>query len=160
MPTNLYGIGDNFHEVDSHVIPALMRRMHEAKVANQEEVSIWGTGNARREFLHVDDLAEAVIAMLDLPEDRYWDAVQAQQSHLNVGTGVDVSIRELAETLKATIGFKGKLSFDSSKPDGTPRKLLDISKIKSLGWQPKTTLENGLHSTYLWYLEHHADARH
>ena len=152
MPTNLYGIGDNFNLQDSHVIPALMRRIHEAKQCGQSSVEVWGTGNAMREFLHVDDLAQASVHVLDLPRSDIERATQPMCSHINVGSGTDVTIRELAEQLVALIGYEGELVFDTSRPDGTPRKLLDVSKIASLGWQAGISLEDGLASTYAWYL--------
>lgn len=152
MPTNLYGPGDNFHPENSHVIPALMRRIHEAKLAGASEVVIWGSGAPMREFLHVDDLAEAVVHLQNLPRAQYAGETSAMCSHINVGTGTDVTIRELAETLARVIGYTGRLSFDSSKPDGTLRKLLDVSRLKRLGWQANTSLEDGLRSTYRWFL--------
>ena len=159
MPTNLYGVGDNFHAEDSHVIPALMRRIHEARLAGAAEVAIWGTGNAMREFLHVDDLAHACVHIMSLDRAEIDAVTEPMCSHINVGTGVDVTIRELAETLVRVIGFEGALSFDTSKPDGTPRKLLDVSKINSLGWKAETTLEDGLRATYEWFLQHQGELR-
>ncbi|MCL4137550.1 UNVERIFIED_CONTAM: hypothetical protein GTU68_063734 [Idotea baltica] len=143
MPTNLYGPGDNFSLTQAHVAPALMRRLHEAKQANAPAVTVWGTGNPRREFLHVDDLATAIEFMLNL----------STQDYQNVGTGVDISISELAKLLADIVGYSGKLQFDTSKPDGTPRKLLDVTKLKNLGWQAVTTLEDGLRDTYSWYCD-------
>jgi len=160
MPTNLYGTGDNFHPTNSHVLPALLRRFHEAKVSQLPSVTVWGTGNARREFLHVDDLAQAVVAVLNLTESSYWNTVSTQQSHLNVGTGEDVTIGELAHLIREVVEYEGELTFDTSKPDGTPRKLLDISKIRSIGWSPQMSLSDGLKATYRWYLDNHATARH
>jgi len=151
MPTNLYGTGDNFHPQNSHVIPALMRRFHEAAVNQSPAVTVWGSGRARREFLHVDDLASAVRFVLELDRNVYHGAVSAQNSHLNVGTGTDVSIAELATLLKQVVGYHGNLAFDSTKPDGTPRKLLDTSLINNLGWQPRIEFETGLRSTYHWF---------
>lgn len=159
MPTNLYGIGDNFHPENSHVIPALMRRIHEAKVEGASEVVVWGTGNAMREFLHVDDLAEASLHMLNIEKTKIDAVTEPMCSHINVGTGIDVTIRELAETIQRVVGFEGELVFDHSKPDGTPRKLLDVSKINSLGWKAKIGLEEGLRSTYEWFLEHRDSIR-
>lgn len=153
MPTNLYGIGDNFHPENSHVIPALMRRFHEAKTDGASEVAVWGSGNAMREFLHVDDLADACLHVLNVEKEQLDAVTEPMCSHINVGTGVDVTIRELAETIGKVIGFEGDLVFDTSKPDGTPRKLLDVSKINSLGWQAKIGLEEGLRSTYQWFLD-------
>ncbi len=152
MPTNLYGPGDNFHPTDSHVIPALIRRFHEAKVKNLNEVVVWGTGKARREFLYVDDLADACLFVMQLPHNTYRSVTEPMCSHINVGTGFDLSIRELANLIREVTGFEGKIIFDSSKPDGTPRKLLDTSKIKKLGWEHKTDLKDGLRMTYEWYL--------
>ncbi|MHB0999820.1 MAG: GDP-L-fucose synthase [Armatimonadota bacterium] len=142
MPTNLYGPGDNFDLENSHVLPALIRRFHEAKVNHAPEITIWGTGTPRREFLHVDDLADAAVKVMNEYQD---------ESFLNVGTGEDITIKELAETVMEITGYNGKLIFDSSKPDGTPRKLLDISRIRSFGWEPKITLYDGIASTYQWY---------
>jgi GDP-L-fucose synthase len=159
MPTNLYGPNDNFHPENSHVIPALMRRFHEAVQKNSEEVTIWGSGMPLREFLHVDDMAAASVHVMNLANDLYAEHTQPMLSHINVGTGVDCSIRELAETLAEVTGFKGRLSFDASKPDGTPRKLMDVSRLKLLGWQAKTGLEDGLRETYQWFVEHIDSAR-
>jgi GDP-L-fucose synthase len=151
MPTNLYGTGDNFHPENSHVIPALMRRFHEARLNKSANVTIWGTGQARREFLHVDDLAVAVRFILELDASTWRAAVRPQQSHINVGTGTDISIGELATLMKTVTGFTGELVFDTSKPDGTPRKLLDTSLINRLGWHARVNLEDGLHQTYDWF---------
>ena len=159
MPTNLYGPGDNFHPENSHVLPGLLRRIHEAKQASASEVVIWGTGTPMREFLHVDDMAAACLHVMDLEADHWRSQVQPMCSHLNVGTGVDVTIRELAETLVEVIGFTGELRFDTSKPDGTPRKLLDVDRLAGLGWRASTTLREGIESTYAWYCEHELDAR-
>ena len=153
MPTNLYGINDNFHLENSHVIPALMRRFHEAKVNKKEEVIVWGTGNAMREFLYVDDMAEASIFILELDEQIYRTNTQPMLSHINVGTGVDVTIREMAETMKVVVGFNGKIVFDTTKPDGVSRKLIDVTKLESIGWKYSVNLKNGLKKTYDWYLE-------
>jgi GDP-L-fucose synthase len=149
MPTNIYGPGDNFSEESSHVIPGLMRRMHEAKVRGAPEVVIWGSGESRREFLHVDDLSDAIVWLMD----NYEDAAFA-----NVGTGVDVSIKELATLIKDVVGFKGTLVFDTTKPDGMPKKLLDVSKLKDLGWSSRTELPHGLKETYEWFKESHSHA--
>ena len=143
MPTNLYGPGDNFHAENSHVMPALIRRFHEAKVSGAEKVTVWGTGNVRREFLHVDDLAGATVFLMNNYDD---------EGIINVGVGEDLTIRELAEMVKDVIGFGGKLEWDTSKPDGTPRKLLDVSKLLGLGWRPSISLRDGLKSTYEWYV--------
>ncbi len=159
MPTNLYGSGDNFHAEDSHVIPALMRRFHEAKESALPEVQVWGTGKAMREFLHVDDLADACIHVLNLDKSVIAGATEPMCSHINIGTGQDVTIRELAETIKSVVGYEGELTFDSSRPDGTPRKLLDVSKINTLGWRAKIDLEAGLQETYEWYRDNAASAR-
>lgn len=150
MPTNLYGPGDNFDLQHSHVLPALIRRFHEAKVRRDADVTIWGTGAPRREFLHVDDLADAVVYMLRNYDD---------EPIVNVGWGEDITIRELAEMIKEAAGFQGRLLFDSSKPDGTPRKLLDTSRINALGWRPKISLKAGITSTYAWFCENIAEAR-
>jgi GDP-L-fucose synthase len=150
MPTNLYGPGDNFDLQNSHVLPALIRRFHEAKLRGDETMSIWGTGTPRREFLHVDDLADAVIYLLNNYDD---------ESIVNVGWGEDVTIRDLAELVMAASGYRGRLVFDPSKPDGTPRKLLDTTRLTTLGWRPKIPLKAGIESTYAWFREHVAEAR-
>lgn len=152
MPTNLYGINDNFHPENSHVIPALMRRFHEAKVNNDSEVVVWGTGNAMREFLYVDDMAAASLFVLELDEKTYQANTQPMLSHINLGTGKDVTIREMAETMKQVVGYKGKLTFDSTKPDGAPRKLINISRLSNMGWTYNVDLKDGLEKTYEWYL--------
>jgi len=152
MPTNLYGINDNFHKKNSHVIPALMNRMHEAKNNDDKEIIVWGSGNAKREFLHVDDMADASLFVLELDIKTYSAHSNPRLSHINVGSGVDVSIRQLAETMKQVIGFKGKLKFDSSKPDGPPRKLIDVTKLSNMGWNYQIELEDGLKLTYEWFL--------
>ncbi|NDC37746.1 MAG: GDP-L-fucose synthase [Proteobacteria bacterium] len=144
MPTNLYGPADNFHPERSHVIPGLLRRFHEAKISNAPEVTIWGTGTPKREFLYVDDLAEAIHVLLD----RY-----SQPNTINVGTGEDCTIAELAEAIKEVVGFKGSITFDTSKPDGTPRKVLDVSRMKSLGWAPQVPLNAGLELAYRWAID-------
>lgn len=153
MPTNLYGPHDNFVGEDSHVIPALLKKFVEANVSGSQSVEVWGTGNARREFLHVDDLARAVEFFMMLPPEVYWSAVSPQHSHINIGTGSDISIRELAELLKHVTGFEGELRFDDTRPDGAPRKLLDVSKAISLGWKPTVDLRDGLEETFSWYQE-------
>ncbi len=150
MPTNLYGPGDNFDLQNSHVLPALIRRFHEARERGDATMSIWGTGTPRREFLHVDDLADAVVYLLETYDE---------EPIVNIGWGEDVTIRELAETVADVAGFKGRLEFDSSKPDGTPRKLLDTSRLTSLGWRPKIKLRAGIEQTYAWFKEHVAEAR-
>jgi GDP-L-fucose synthase len=150
MPTNLYGIGDNFHPENSHVLPALIRRFHEAKEVGKSEVVVWGTGTPKREFIYVDDLADAAVFLME-----NYDSEEI----VNVGVGEDVSIAELAILIKEIVGFQGELKFDTSKPDGTPRKLLNISRLKSLGWSPKISLSEGIKSTYTWFLEHLDDFR-
>lgn len=152
MPTNLYGENDNFHPEKSHVIPAMMRRFHEAKLSGDGEVSVWGTGKPMREFLHVDDMAEASVFVMNLEKDIYEANTQPMLSHINVGTGIDCTIAELAETMAQVIGFQGRISFDTSKPDGTPRKLMDVSRLSSMGWRASTSLKDGLTSTYEWFL--------
>jgi GDP-L-fucose synthase len=152
MPTNLYGINDNFHPENSHVIPALMRRFHEAKVNNDAEVVVWGTGKVMREFLYVDDMAEASLFVLELDGQTYKANTQPMLSHINVGTGVDVTIREMAETMKQVVGYEGRLAFDATKPDGASRKLIDITRLKRMGWEYSVDLEEGLQKTYAWYL--------
>lgn len=159
MPTNLYGPGDNFHPENSHVIPAMMRRFHEAKLVNASEVVVWGSGKPMREFLHVDDMAAACLHVMNLAPEVYQAHTQPMLSHINVGTGMDCSIAELAQTMKKVVGFAGALKFDSSKPDGTPRKLMDVSRLKALGWQYSVALEDGLRSTYAWFLQHQDKAR-
>jgi len=153
MPTNLYGINDNFHPENSHVIPALMRRFHEAKVNNDAEVVVWGTGNAMREFLYVDDMAQASLFVLELDKKTYQANTKPMLSHINVGTGKDVTIREMAEAMKEVVGYTGKLIFDASKPDGALRKLIDVSRLSNMGWKYNVDLEVGLSETYKWYLE-------
>jgi len=153
MPTNLYGINDNFHPENSHVIPALMRRFHEAKVNNDAEVLVWGTGNAMREFLYVDDMAQASLFVLELDKQTYKANTKSMLSHINVGTGKDITIREMAQTMKQIVGFKGKLTFDTAKPDGASRKLIDVKRLKNMGWSYTTNLKEGLGETYNWYLE-------
>ena len=154
MPTNLYGPNDNFHPANSHVIPALLRRFHEAVRDGAPEVVIWGSGTPMREFLHVDDLAAACVHVMDLPASRYRECTRPALSHINVGTGVDCSIRRLAETIARVTGFPGALRFDASRPDGAPRKLLDVSRLRGMGWQPRIGLEEGLRATYGWFRTH------
>lgn len=148
MPTNLYGPGDNFHREDSHVIPALLRRFHDAVEARSDEVVVWGSGTPRREFLHVDDLAEACVFVMGLDEPTWHAQTLPGCNHLNVGTGVDCSIRELAETIARVTGFGGRLTWDTSRPDGAPCKLLDVSRLALLGWRARIGLEEGLRTTY------------
>ncbi|MBW5812746.1 GDP-L-fucose synthase [Yersinia kristensenii] len=152
MPTNLYGENDNFHAENSHVIPALLRRFHEAKQRNDSEIVIWGSGKPMREFLHVEDMASASIYIMDLDADIYKKNIDPMISHINVGTGVDCTIRELAETMSKVINFSGALVFDDTKPDGAPRKLLDVTRLAKLGWTYKISLEQGLKVTYQWFL--------
>jgi GDP-L-fucose synthase len=153
MPTNLYGINDNFHPENSHVIPALMRRFHEAKVNKDAEVVVWGTGNAMREFLYVDDMAQASLFVLELDEQTYKANTRPMLSHINVGTGKDTTIREMAETMKHVVGFDGELVFDTTKSDGPPRKLIDVSRLSNMGWKYSVGLKEGLNRTYEWYLK-------
>jgi GDP-L-fucose synthase len=143
MPTNLYGPGDNFDLRAGHVLPALMRKAHDAMTSGSDHMAVWGSGRARREFLHVDDLADALVLLLE----RY-----SGERHINVGSGADVTIRELAELIADVVGFRGELRFDTSKPDGTPRKLLDVSRVMALGWRPTTPLRQGIEATYAWFL--------
>ena len=159
MPTNLYGENDNFHPENSHVIPALMRRFHEAKLNNDEEVVVWGTGTPMREFLYVDDMAAASVYVMELNKETYQANTQPMLSHINVGTGVDCTIREMAETMAKVVGFKGRITFDSTKPDGTPRKLMDVSRLKNLGWTYSVELENGLSETYQWFQQNQQNFR-
>jgi len=153
MPTNLYGINDNFHPENSHVIPALMRRFHEAKVNNDKEVAVWGTGDAMREFLYVDDMAEASLFVLELDEKDYQANTKSMLSHINVGTGIDITIREMAKTMKQVVGYEGNLTFDKTKPDGSLRKLVDVSLLSNIGWKYSVDLKDGLKKTYKWYSE-------
>jgi len=150
MPTNLYGPGDNFHLDNAHVLPALMHKFHRAKTQRESHVAVWGSGTPRREFLHVDDLADAVWFLLNEYND---------EAIVNIGVGQDLSIMELAELMRDVVGFAGELTFDTRKPDGTPRKLLDVSRLNALGWQPKISLREGIEMTYRWFLEHHAELR-
>jgi len=161
MPTNLYGIGDNFHPENSHVMPALIRRFHEAKLAGSDEVVVWGTGSPMREFLFVDDMADGCVFVLNLD-----DAILAEHllsyprpCFVNLGTGIDVTIRELAETIREVVGYQGRLEFDPTKPDGTPRKLQDVSRMKALGWEAKVMLREGIERTYAWFLENQENFR-
>lgn len=160
MPTNLYGPNDNFHPENSHVVPALLKRFHEATQRGDDEVVIWGSGKPQREFLHVDDMAAASVHVMELDDATYQAHTQPMLSHINVGTGVDCSIRELAETIARVTEYQGRLIFDSSKPDGTPRKLMDVSRLKALGWQASISLENGLRDAYRWFVENQHQARH
>ncbi|MCU8235316.1 GDP-L-fucose synthase [Vibrio vulnificus] len=159
MPTNLYGENDNFHPENSHVIPALMRRFHEAKLRGDAEVVVWGTGTPMREFLYVDDMAAASVHVMELDNEIYQANTEPMLSHINVGTGVDCTIREMAETMAKVVGFEGKVVFDSTKPDGTPRKLMDVSRLAALGWQYRVDLETGLRQTYQWFLDNQDNFR-
>ena len=152
MPTNIYGPGDNYHPKNSHVIPALISRFHEAKINNLPSVTIWGTGSPKREFLYVDDIARASIYLMNLDKNIYDDQTSSRCSHINVGSGKDLTIKELAETIKEVVGFKGKINFNSSKPDGVSRKFLDSERINNLGFKPETSLKEGLVKTYQDYI--------
>ena len=161
MPTNLYGPGDNFHPENSHVLPALIRRFHEAKCKGKSEVVVWGTGTPMRELLYVDDMADGSVFVLELDDATLAEKLlnYPEPCFVNLGTGVDVTIRELAEAVKAVVGFDGELLFDTTKPDGTKRKLLDVSRMKSLGWEAKVSLRDGIEKTYEWFLKHQDDFR-
>ena len=151
MPTNLYGPGDNFHYENSHVIPGLMRRIYEAKIKAEKQVVIWGSGKPKREFLHVQDLADATVFILNIETDKYWQAVSPRCSHLNVGSGIEISISQLAGMIKEIVGYEGKLVFDIQRPDGMMRKVMDTSKMNSLGWTHSITLRDGLKKTFKWF---------
>ena len=153
MPTNLYGPNDNFDLENSHVLPALIRKFHEAKENAASSVEIWGTGKPKREFLFVDDLADAAMFVMCLPDQAHQSAVEPMLSHINIGTGSDLTIRQLAELVKKVVGFTGTISFNTEYPDGTPQKLLDVSKLKSLGWESQTELDDGVRATYQWYVQ-------
>ena len=159
MPTNLYGENDNFHPDNSHVIPALMRRFHEAKLNDVPEVVVWGTGKPMREFLHVDDMAAASIFVANVSDEIYQSCTEPMLSHINVGTGVDCTISEMAHTMAEVVVYKGKITFDTTKPDGAPRKLMNVDTLKKLGWTYNIELKEGLASTYAWFLEHQDDFR-
>jgi len=159
MPTNLYGPQDNFHPENSHVIPALLRRFHDAVQNYEPKVVVWGSGTPKREFLHVDDMAAASVHVMELDPEVYQKQTQPMLSHINVGTGIDCTIRTLAETVAKVTGFQGKLVFDASKPDGTPRKLLNVDRLKALGWQAQIGLEDGLRDAYAWFLENQESYR-
>ncbi len=152
MPTNLYGPGDNFHPENSHVLPALIRRFHEAAQAGADSVTIWGTGTPRREFLHVDDMAEASLFVFDLPRATYEAETQPMLSHINVGSGTDIAIADLAALVARVVGFRGRILTDPSKPDGTMRKLMDSGRLNRLGWRPRIGLEDGIRETWGWWL--------
>lgn len=154
MPTNLYGPGDNFHPEHSHVVPALLRRFHEAALRGDEAVTVWGSGLVRREFMHVDDMAAASVHVMELDEQQYWQGSDVSLSHINVGTGTDCTVRELAETVAEVTGFRGHITWDKNRPEGTPRKLLDISLLTSLGWRATISLRDGLTQTLEWYVHH------
>ena len=153
MPTNLYGINDNFHPENSHVVPALLRRFHEAKMQDLPSVTVWGSGSPMREFLYVDDMAGACLHVMNLPKEVYGEHVLPMSSHINVGTGKDCTIRELANTIARAVGYQGNILWDTSKPDGTPRKLLDVGLLKRLGWQYSVELDEGIERTYQWFLQ-------
>lgn len=159
MPTNLYGPGDNFHPDNSHVLPALMRRFHEAKRDGVETVTIWGTGTPRREFLHVDDMAEASLFVMRLDQETYAANTSPMLSHINVGTGSDISISELAHMIAEVVGYGGTIANDTTKPDGTPRKLMNVSRLDAMGWSARIGLRDGIEDTYRWYLDHVGDIR-
>lgn len=159
MPTNLYGENDNFHPENSHVIPAMMRRFHEAALANDPEVVVWGTGKPMREFLFVDDMAAASVFVMNLDTETYQMHTDPMLSHINVGSGVDCTIRELAETMARVVGFDGALAFDSTKPDGTMRKLMNVDRLANLGWRYQLALEEGLAKTYQWFLDNQGSFR-
>ena len=159
MPTNLYGPGDNFHPTNSHVMPAMMRRFHEAVQNGLDAVEVWGTGTPRREFLHVDDMAEASLFVMNIDPATYAANTRPMLSHINVGSGRDVSIRELAEMVAEVTGFRGQIVFDPTKPDGTPRKLMDVSRLNAMGWRARIGLREGLEATYRWFIENHSTVR-
>lgn len=159
MPTNLYGPNDNFHPENSHVIPAMINRLHDAKENNKDHTIIWGSGNPKREFLHVEDMASACAHIMNLDKDEYTNSTLPMLSHINIGSGKELTIKRLAETISKVIGYKGELVFDSSKPDGTPRKILDVSRLRSLGWESSISLETGLKDTYEWYLKNYGNLR-
>jgi GDP-L-fucose synthase len=159
MPTNLYGPRDNFHPENAHVLPALLRRFHEATQTRAKSVTIWGSGKPRREFLHVEDMAAASVHVMELAPEAYWSTASPMMSHINVGSGKDCTIAELAQLVAAVTGFEGSIEFDRSKPDGTPRKLLDVSRLEALGWRAGISLPDGLKEAYSWFLDHQADFR-
>lgn len=159
MPANLYGPGDNFHPENSHVLPALIRKFHDAAKSGQDEVIIWGSGTPRREFLHVDDMAAASLFVLELPKSDYDAGTSRMLSHINVGTGTDVSILQLAQMVAKITGYSGRIVTDATKPDGAPRKLMDVTRLKSMGWQAKIALEDGVSETYSWFLQNHQSLR-
>jgi GDP-L-fucose synthase len=157
MPTNLYGPNDNFDPENSHVLPALLRKAYQARLDGADSMMVWGSGNPRREFLHVDDLADACVHLMELSKETYWSAAGPRCSHINAGAGKDITIRELAQLCADAAGFEGKLVFDASRPDGTPRKLLDVSRMERLGWSARIGLREGVQSTFRWMVEHWAE---
>jgi GDP-L-fucose synthase len=159
MPTNLYGPNDNYHPLNSHVVPALIKKIHEAKIAGSPEVSLWGTGAPKREFLYVDDMASASIFVMNLDKTDYDRFTTPMQSHLNVGCGTDITIRELIQTIAQVVGFEGEISFDPSKPDGAPRKLMDSKRLFGLGWKPSISLEDGIKNAYADFVMRFGDGR-
>jgi GDP-L-fucose synthase len=159
MPTSLYGPRDNFHPENAHVLPALLRRFHEATQTKAKSVTVWGSGKPRREFLHVDDMAAASVHVMELAPEAYWSAASPMMSHINIGSGKDCTIAELAKLVADVTGFQGSIEFDRSKPDGTPRKLLDVSQLQSLGWNAGISLPDGLKDAYAWFLDHQPDFR-
>ena len=159
MPTNLYGPNDNFHLKKSHVIPALIRKFHEAKVENKPFVEVWGSGKPMREFLHIDDMADASIHIMDIDKKILESEVDSMLSHINIGTGADITIKDVAQTVKEVVGFCGEIVFNTKMPDGTKRKLLDVSKMENLGWKPVIALKDGLKDTYEWFLENNKKLR-
>ena len=159
MPTTLYGPGDNFHPEYAHVIPGMLRRIHEATQTNAKSVAVWGSGKPRREFLHVDDMAAASVHVMELDPEAYWSAASPMISHINIGSGQDCTISELAHLVAEVTGFRGSIEFDPSKPDGTPRKLLDVSRLQALGWSAGISLSDGLKDAYAWFLDHQVDFR-
>lgn len=159
MPTNLYGPQDNFHPSESHVIPGLIRRFHEAKIRDHSTVTVWGSGRARREFLYVDEMADASLFVMNLSAEKYQEKASERLSHINIGSGIDYSIKEVVEMIASLVGFEGVVDWDTERPDGTPRKLMDSSKLESMGWSAKTSLENGLRATYEWFLDNQSIVR-
>ena len=159
MPTNLYGPFDNFHPENSHVVPALIRRFHDAKAERAKTVTVWGSGTPKREFLYVDDMAAASLYVMNLGFDQYAKITEPMMSHINVGTGEDCTIRDLAEMIAEVVGFEGALEFDASKPDGTPRKVMDVSKLKKMGWTASVELRDGLAESYSWFLSNREHLR-
>ena len=159
MPTNLYGPNDNFHPKNSHVIPALIRRFHDALIKNEKEISIWGSGKPMREFLHVDDMASASIFIMDLRNEVFDKHTNPRLSHINVGAGIDISIEDLALKISKVVGWSGNINFDRTKPDGTPKKLMDSSKLRKIGWKPSISLDKGIQNTYDWYIKNYKSIR-